>query len=603
MTSHSSPHAARLELLRARLAQDGLDGFVVPRTDEHQGEYVPPRAQRLAWISGFTGSAGLAVVLADKAALFVDGRYTVQAAQQSDAALFQPCHLGEEPPDGWVAGNLPKGGRLGLDPWLSSRNEVERFRRAAAQAGGTLVLVEQNPLDAVWPDQPAAPAEPVRPQPLEFAGRGSQEKRAEIGAALAHHGLAAAVLTLPDSIAWLLNVRGHDVERNPFALSFALLTQDGGVLWLIEPSKLTAEVREALDPGVEIRPPAGFGAALDALAGQRVLVDPASAPAWVFQRLADAGAKVVEGDDPCQLPKAAKNAVEQAGARNAHRRDGAAVTRFLAWFAAEAPRGELTEMACAERLEAFRREDNLLRDLSFDTIAGSGPNGALPHYRVSAESDRRLQPGDLMVLDSGGQYLDGTTDITRTLLVGEASPEARDRYTRVLQGHIALATTRFPRGTTGSQLDAIARRPLWQAGLDYDHGTGHGVGSFLSVHEGPQRISKVANRTALLPGMILSNEPGYYKAGAYGIRIENLVIVVESAPGAGVAAEDRPMLGFDTITLAPIEKRLIEPRLLSPAEVAWLDAYHALVETELGPKLEGAARAFLAEACKPLGVA
>ena len=603
MTTQDRPQAARLERLRRRLAEQGLDGFVVPRADEHQGEYVPARAQRLAWLTGFTGSAGMAVVLADKAALFVDGRYTFQAAQQSDPALFEPCHLAERPPGEWIAENLPKGGRLGVDPWLASRQELERFRRAAERAGGSVVAVDENPLDAVWSDQPPPPGGAVVLQPPEFAGRSSAEKRREIGAALGRAGAEAAVLTLPDSINWLLNVRGSDLERTPFALSFAVLRQDGAVTWLIEPRKLSDAVRAELQDGVEVRPPADFGAVLDGLTGRRVLVDPASAPAWVFDRLGAAGATVVEGDDPCQLPKAAKNAVEQAGARNAHRRDGAALTRFLAWFAAEAPQGGLTELDCAAKLESVRREDNLLRDLSFDTIAGSGPNGALPHYRVTEDSNRRLQPGDLMVLDSGGQYLDGTTDVTRTLLVGEASPEARDRYTRVLQGHIALATTRFPKGTSGSQLDAIARRPLWPAGLDYDHGTGHGVGSFLSVHEGPQRISKMPNRVALLPGMILSNEPGYYKEGAFGIRIENLVLVVESRPGAGVAAEDRPMLGFESLTLAPIEKRLIEPKLLSAEEIAWLDAYHALVEAELGPLLQGEARTFLAEACKPLGVA
>jgi len=598
MTAPTSPQAARLALLRAELARQGLAGFVVPRTDEHQGEYVPARAQRLAWLTGFTGSAGLAVVLADKAALFVDGRYTVQAAQQVDPALFELRHLTDEPPDAWIARNLPVKGRLALDPWLSSKSEAERLRAAAARAGGSLLLVEHNPLDRVWEDQPPPPAMPVRLHPLEFAGRSAEEKRAELAAGLRERGLAAAVLTLPDSIAWLLNVRGQDVERNPFPLSFALLKSDGAVVWFVAASKLTPELRGALGPGVTFEPPEALGDALAALQGERVLVDPASAPAWIFERLAAAGAKLVEGDDPCQLPKAAKNAVEQAGTRAAHRRDGAAVTRFLGWFARETRAGRaVSELDCAEKLEAFRRAGNLLQDLSFETIAGSGPNGAVVHYRATPESNRVLQSGELLVLDSGGQYLDGTTDITRTLAIGRPGAEERDRYTRVLQGHIALATTRFPKGTTGSQLDAIARRPLWLAGLDYDHGTGHGVGSYLSVHEGPQRISKVPNRVALLPGMILSNEPGYYKAGHYGIRIENLVLVVETPTAVG---EDRPMLGFETLTLAPIEKRLIEPRLLSDDEIVWLDAYHARVEAELGPRLEGAERDFLAEACKPL---
>ncbi len=602
MTAQGSPFAARLALVRAQLARQGLAGIVVPRTDEHQGEYVPPRAQRLAWISGFTGSAGLAVVLADKAAVFVDGRYTMQVRAQVDGALYDYCHLADQPPEAWIEANLPTGGRLGLDPWLHSRDQVQRLAAAAERAGGSLQLVEQNPVDAAWVEQPAPPQAPVRPHPLEFAGRASTDKRAEIAASLRRRGLAVAVLSLPDSIAWLLNVRGNDVEHTPFPLSFALLAADGGVTWFIDAAKLLPETRAALDAQVTIAAPADFGPALDALKDQRVLVDPGSAPDWVFERLAAAGARAVEGEDPCQLPKAVKNPVEQAGTRAAHRRDGLAVSRFLAWFQAQQGRDDLTELACSDHLESLRREGNLFQDLSFDTIAGSGPHGAVVHYRATEESNRVLRPGELMVLDSGAQYLDGTTDITRTLAFGTPDAEQRDRFTRVLQGHIQLATTRFPVGTTGSQLDAIARRPLWLAGLDYDHGTGHGVGSYLSVHEGPQRISKLANRVALQPGMILSNEPGYYKNGAYGIRVENLVLVVPSpaAPGAGGASEERTMLGFETITLAPIEKRLIEKALLSADEIAWLDAYHALVEAELGRGLEGAERAWLAEACRPL---
>ena len=596
MTAADKPHAARLALLRQRLARDGLAGLVIPRGDEHQGEYVPPRAERLAWLTGFTGSAGEAVVLADKAAVFVDGRYTEQAKEQVDEALFERRDLIEEPPEHYIKKHLPQGGKLGIDPWLFSKQQADRLQRAAEAAGGSLVPVEPSPLDAVWEDQPAPPAQPIKPHPLEFAGETSAAKRARIGKALAELGADATVLTLPDSIAWFLNVRGSDVERTPFPLSFAIVEREGRVLWFVSPKKLGPAVRQHLDPEVEFRSPEDFPAALDALKSKRVLLDPAKAPLWLFERLKAAGATVIEGDDPCQLPKAAKNAVEQEGARNAHRRDGVAVTRFLAWFDKAAAQG-ITESECARRLETFRREGNLFQDLSFDTITGSGANGALPHYRVTQQSDRVLQPGDLMVLDSGGQYLDGTTDITRTLVVGKPAAEERDRYTRVLQGHIALATTRFPKGTSGSQLDAIARRPLWLAGLDYDHGTGHGVGSYLSVHEGPQRISKALNRVALLPGMILSNEPGYYKSGRYGIRIENLVLVVETPTAVG---EDRPMLGFETLTLAPIEKRLLEPRLLSDDEIAWLDAYHARVEAALGPQLQGAERAFLAEACKPL---
>jgi Xaa-Pro aminopeptidase len=596
MTAADKPHAARLALLRQRLAKEGLAGLVIPRGDEHQGEYVPPRAERLAWLTGFTGSAGEAVVLADRAAIFVDGRYTEQAREQVDPTLFEHRHQSEQPIEDYIKRHLPEGGRLGIDPWLFSKDQAQRLKRAAEAAGGSLAPVEPSPLDAVWEDQPAAPAEPIKPHPIEFAGETSAAKRASIGKALADLGADVTVLTLPDSIAWLLNVRGSDVQRNPFPLSFAILERDGRVTWFVSAKKLGSAARESLDAAVETRAPEDFAATLDSLKGKRVLIDPATAPLWLFERLKAAGATVIEGSDPCQLPKAAKNAIEQEGARNAHRRDGVAVTRFLSWFAKAAPTG-ITESQCAVELEKFRRQGNLFQDLSFDTITGSGANGALPHYRVSEQSDRRLQPGDLMVLDSGGQYLDGTTDITRTLVVGKPAAEERDRYTRVLQGHIALATTRFPKGTSGSQLDAIARRPLWLAGLDYDHGTGHGVGSYLSVHEGPQRISKAPNRVALLPGMILSNEPGYYKAGRYGIRIENLVLVVETPTAAG---EDRPMLGFETLTLAPIEKRLIEPRVLSDDEIAWLDAYHARVEAELGPQLQGEDRAFLAEACKPL---
>ena len=596
MTAAEKPQAARLALLRQRLAKDGLAGLVIPRGDEHQGEYVPARAERLAWLTGFTGSAGEAIVLADRAAVFVDGRYTEQARDQLDPALFEHRHISDQPEEEYIKAYLPKGGKLAIDPWLFSRDQAQRLARAAEAAGGSLVPVEPSPLDAVWQDQPAAPTQPIKPHPIEFAGEASAAKRARIGKALGEAGADAAVLTLPDSIAWLLNVRGSDVQRNPFPLSFAIVRRDGGVTWFVSPQKLGPAVRESLDGAVETKAPEAFPAALDGLKGKRVLLDPATGPLWLFERVKAADATVIEGADPCQLPKAAKNPVEQEGARNAHRRDGVAVTRFLSWFAKAAPNG-VSESQCAVELEGFRRQGNLFQDLSFDTITGSGANGALPHYRVTEASDRVLRQGDLMVLDSGGQYLDGTTDITRTLVVGKAPAEERDRYTRVLQGHIALATTRFPRGTTGSHLDAIARRPLWLAGLDYDHGTGHGVGSYLSVHEGPQRISKALNRVALLPGMILSNEPGYYKAGRYGIRIENLVLVVETPAAVG---EDRPMLGFETLTMAPIEKRLIEPRLLSDDEIAWLDAYHARVEAALGPSLEGEDRAFLAEACKPL---
>ncbi|MDJ0946014.1 MAG: aminopeptidase P family protein [Kiloniellales bacterium] len=596
-------HAARLADLRAELAHRGLQGFLVPRSDEHQGEYVPARAQRLAWLTGFTGSAGAALVLAEKAAVFVDGRYTLQVRQQVDTALFDPVHLAEQSPADWIAENLKAGEKLGYDPWLHSESQVKGLRAAAEKAGASLVPCDGNPLDAVWRGQPAPPLAPVRPHDLAYAGQATAEKRAQIGAEIEGRGAEAAVLTLPDSIAWLLNVRGGDVTHTPFALSFAILRADGGTAWYIDDRKLTTATRRHLGNTVAVEPPEVFGPALEALgkAGAKVTLDPASAPDWAFERLRSSGAKVIPGPDPCLLPKARKNEVEIAGARAAHLRDGAAVTRFLAWLAAEAParagRDPVTETEAAERLAAFRRRNEEFRDLSFDTISGAGPNGAIVHYRVDETSNRALGAGELYLVDSGAQYPDGTTDVTRTLAVGAPSEEMRERFTRVLKGHIAIATARFPKGTTGSQLDTLARRPLWEAGLDFDHGTGHGVGSYLSVHEGPQRISKAPNPVPLEPGMIVSNEPGYYKEGAYGIRIENLVTVV---PLSAPPESEREILGFETLTLAPIDRNLIDGRLLDDAEVAWLDAYHTRVREALTPQLEPETAAWLAAATAPL---
>lgn len=608
----STEMAARLAALRAELARRGLDGFVVPRADEHQGEYVAAASERLAWLTGFTGSAGAAVVLSARAAVFVDGRYTLQVRDQVDGACFDTRHLIEEPPAAWIEANLESGGKLGFDAWLHSERQMERLRKAAEAAGGTLVAVDDNPLDAVWTGRPPPPRAPILPHPLEFAGRASADKRAELAGELAAKELAATVLTLPDSIAWLLNLRGGDVPCTPLPLSFALLRADATVDWFVAPEKLGSELKAHLGNEVGLYEPGALGPALDALgaAGAKVLADPDSAAAWVFTRLRAAGAEVVAGADPCQLPKARKNAVELDGTRAAHRRDGLALTRFLAWLAREAParaRGqELGEVEVAERLHALRAEDGLFRDLSFDTIAGAGANGAIVHYRAEAASQGRLRRGELFLLDSGGQYPDGTTDVTRTLAIGEPSAEMRDRFTRVLKGHIALATARFPRGTSGSQLDVLARQHLWQAGLDYDHGTGHGVGSYLNVHEGPQRISKVPNRVALEPGMIVSNEPGYYKTGAYGIRIENLVAVVESevmeaGEDGPEDVEGRAMLAFETLTLAPIDRNLIAPDLLSPEETAWLDAYHARVRGAHHDNLDPETAAWLDAATRPLG--
>jgi len=565
------PRASRLALLREKLNAVGLAGFVVPRADEHQGEYVPLRGQRLAWLTGFTGSAGLAIVLAKRAALFVDGRYTLQAAAQVDRAAFEIHHLIDEPPTQWLGAAIAPAAAIGYDPWLHTPQEVERFRAAAERAGATLRAVADNPLDRVWAGRPAAPLAPVFAQPENFAGESAAAKRSRIGQALAAEGVAAAVLTMPESIAWLLNIRGGDVPHTPLPLSFAIVKQDGGVTLFIDRRKLTPGLDRHLGNAVTIEAPDRLGRALDVLAksGERVQVDPATAASWVFDRLAAAGGQIHRAADPCLLPKACKNPVELDGTRAAHRRDGAAVSRFLAWLAREAPKGELREIAASDRLEAFRKEGQYFRDLSFPTISGAGSNGAIVHYRASAETERRLAPGTLYLLDSGAQYTDGTTDITRTVAIGRPSPEMRENFTRVLKGHIALATARFPKGTTGTHLDGFARRALWQVGLDYDHGTGHGVGSYLSVHEGPQRISKAPNMQPLLPGMIVSNEPGYYKTGAYGIRIENL-IVVQPDPGAA----EREMLSFETITLAPIDRALVVrdviTPLVDPQTASWL---------------------------------
>jgi Xaa-Pro aminopeptidase len=596
------PRHARLDLLREELARRRIDGFIVPRADEHQGEYVPSCGQRLAWLTGFTGSAGMAIVLKDRAALFVDGRYTLQAAAQADTGLFEIRHLVDEPPAKWLAAALAKDIAVGYDPWLHTPQEVERLKAGAARAGGSLAAVDSNPVDRVWPGRPPTPLAPVVPHPERFAGESAAQKRARLGRALAGEGVAAAVLTMPESIAWLLNIRGGDVPHTPLPLSFALLGDDGGVTLFIDRRKLMPGLERHLGNQVAIAEPARFGPALDALAqsGRRVQVDPATAASWVFDRVIAAGGQLHRAADPCLLPKACKNPVELDGTRAAHRRDGAALTRFLAWLAQEAPRGHLREIAASDRLEALRREGDLFRDLSFPTISGAGSNGAIVHYRATPDSEKRLEPGNLYLLDSGAQYLDGTTDITRTVAIGPPSPEMRDRFTRVLKGHIALATAHFPKGTTGTQLDAFARRALWEQGLDYDHGTGHGVGSYLGVHEGPQRISKAPNMQPLLSGMIVSNEPGYYKTGAYGIRIENLVVVQKLANGAG-KADGRDMLGFETLSLAPIDRALIDRDLLDAGEIAWLDAYHARVCETLGPLVDPDTAQWLEQATAPLG--
>ena len=592
--------AERLAAFRAELKRRRLHGFIVPRGDEHLGEYIPPRAERLAWLTGFTGSAGVAVVLRQGAAIFVDGRYTLQVTREVDGALIEARHLTEQPAAEWIAGHLPAKARLGYDPWLHTANEAARVAAACRKAGGKLVAVDGNPVDAVWPDQPPPPRAPLFPHDERYAGRTSADKRSQVAETLAAERVDAAVLSDPASIAWLLNVRGGDVPFTPLPLAFAVIGADSRVELFLDRRKVTAAVAGHLGNGVRVADADAFRPALERLGaeGRSVRVDPDGTPEWVCDRLWRAGATLSPGSDPCALPRARKNPVELNGARAAHRRDGVALVRFLAWLAAEAPTGGVGEIAAARRLEALRGEHDLFRGPSFPTISAAGPNGAIVHYRVDATSDRRLQQGSLYLVDSGGQYPDGTTDVTRTVAVGQPTAEMRDRFTRVLKGHIAVATAVFPKGTTGPQLDPLARQALWQAGLDYDHGTGHGVGSFLGVHEGPQRISKQPNRFPLEPGMIVSNEPGYYRTGAYGIRIENLVAVTEAPPPSGAEKE---MLGFETLTLAPIDLSLVEPALLTAGETAWLDAYHARVRDSLSPLLDPATAGWLEAATRAIG--
>ncbi|MAU59902.1 aminopeptidase P family protein [Parvibaculum sp.] len=588
----------RAAKLREELRRRGLDGFLIPRADEHQGEYVPPHAERLRWLTGFNGSAGMAIVLKDKAAIFVDGRYTLQVRGQVDLDTFEAKHLMEEPPTRWIEENLPKGAKLAYDPWLHTIDAVARLRAAAERAGGTLVPVDTNPLDAVWDDQPEPPVAKVNPHGLEYAGEPAAEKIRRIAADLMVSDADTAVLTMPDSIAWLFNIRGQDVPHTPLPLSFALLHEDGHAELFIDERKLDDAARAHLGNIVTVHPREALGGRLDELgqAKKTVLVDPATCASWIDARLKAAGAEVKRGTDPCELPKAIKNEAEVAGTRAAHLRDGQALTKFLKWVGTEAPKGGVTEIDAAKRLEAFRAETGKLKDVSFDTISGAGANGAIVHYRVTEATNRPLNSGELFLVDSGAQYMDGTTDVTRTIAIGTPGAEERDRFTRVLKGHIGIATARFPEGTSGAQLDAFARMALWKAGLDYDHGTGHGVGSYLSVHEGPQRISKMGH-VPLRAGMIVSNEPGYYKTGGYGIRIENLVVVTPPAP---VEGGERMMMGFETLTLAPIDLALVERRLLTDEEADWLNAYHARVRAALSPGLDAETKAWLEEATRAI---
>ncbi|MBR0700016.1 aminopeptidase P family protein [Bradyrhizobium sp. 62B] len=588
---------ARLAALREELARRKLAGFVVPRADQQQNEYVPPSEERLAWLTGFTGSAGFAVVLAQEAALFVDGRYTLQAAKQVDAKAWAVESLIDPPPESWVSAHLKAGDRLGFDPWLHTFAAAERLSAACAKAGAELVAVDSNPIDAIWQDRPQPPLAPVAVHGPQHAGVTEAEKLTQIRSEIGKLGVDALVLSDSHAVAWTFNIRGADVAHTPLPLSYALVPKDGRPTIFIDSRKLSNLTRDHLEQSADVREPDAMAPTLMALAkgGGSIALDGATAADALSRLIAAAGGKPLRGSDPIALLKAVKNPIEIKGTKTAHVRDAVALARFLAWVDREAPSGKLTEIDAVEALETFRRDTGALKDVSFPTISGTGPNGAIVHYRVTRKSNRRIAPGDLLLIDSGAQYEDGTTDVTRTMTVGEPTDEMRDRFTRVLRGHIAIARAIFPDGTTGAQLDTLARQYLWAAGVDFEHGTGHGVGSYLSVHEGPARISKLGT-TPLKRGMILSNEPGYYKTDGFGIRIENLELVV----AADIKGAEKPMNAFETLTLAPIDRRLIDVAMLSKDELDWLNAYHARVRAEVRPALDEATRGWLDQATAEL---
>lgn len=588
---------ANLPALRQVLADRGIDGVFIPHEDAYQNEYLPDANERLAWVTGFTGSAGAAFVFTDRAVLFIDGRYTIQAGEQVPGELIDLEGLPEPGPFGWLSGQSLEGKTLGYDPRLMTPNAVSKLCKAGERAGARIKPLDINPVDTAWTDRPPLPGAPVTAHPLEVAGMSSPDKRATLAKTLKEQGAEAAVITSPASIAWLFNIRGGDVACSPLALSRAIQKSDGTAELYIAPDKLDDSVRAHLGNEVGVYDETEIAEGLARLAGISVSLDPDAASAWFFDQLETAGAKILRRPDPAALPRARKNAAEIAGTTRAHERDGVAVTRFLHWLAHDGQSGDVTEIDAAEKLESLREALGGLKDLSFQTISGAGPNGALPHYRVNTQSNRRLEPGSLYLVDSGGQYIDGTTDVTRTVAIGEPSGEMRRHYTLVLKGHIALAEVRFPPGTTGTHLDTLARHALWQAGLDYDHGTGHGVGVYLGVHEGPQRIARAWNDTPLMPGMIVSNEPGYYRPGAYGIRIENLQYVTEAQE---IPGGERAMHGFENLTLAPLARDLIDPGLLSPTEHIWVDRYHETVLARVGPQLPGDVADWLEAACAPL---
>ena len=590
---------SRVALLRAQLKKQNLDGFWVPHTDEHQSEYLPPHAERLYWLTGFSGSAGAAIVLAKRAAIFTDGRYTIQIAEQVDARIFKIQHLVEHPPLKWLKKNLKKGQRLGFDPHLHSQTSAEQLNRVCKQLGARLIAVKSNPIDAVWSDQPARPHGKVIVHPLKFSGEPATKKLSRIARVLREKGEDAMIITLADSLCWAFNIRGSDVAHTPVVLGHAIIKARGKPEIFLNPNKVSGRARSYLEKIAILKSDDSLAAALDRLGKDKktVRLDAQTASFAIYDRLKKARATIVNAQDPVIALKAIKNKTEIEGARTAHIRDAAAYCRFLMWLDSQKSANSLNEISVARKLEEFRHDTGQLRDISFDTISAFGPNGAICHYRVTEASNLTFKKNTLFLIDSGAQYLDGTTDITRTIAIGRASAEMVKNFTLVLKGHIALAQAIFPPGTTGSNLDVLARAPLWARGLDFDHGTGHGVGSYLSVHEGPQRISKAPSWVSLKPGMILSNEPGYYKAGHYGIRIENLVVVteLEKIPGG-----DQNMLGFETISWAPIDRSLINTKLLTPSELKWLNHYHAKVYAKTSPGLERKEKAWLKQACARL---
>ncbi|MEJ2623396.1 MAG: aminopeptidase P family protein [Pseudolabrys sp.] len=594
--SERAESAGRVAALRAELARRGLDGLVAARADRQQNEYLPPGEERLAWLTGFTGSAGAAVVLTERAAIFVDGRYTVQADAQVDKAVFAIEHLVETPPAQWLETHLAAGAKVGYDPWLHTTEGADRLRKACANAGAELVAVDDNPIDALWSDRPAPPSAPVKLHDIKFAGESAADKLRRIQAEVAKARADVLVVSDPQNVAWAFNVRGSDIAHTPLALAFAVVPREDKPALYVDQAKLDNAVRAALADVADVRSEDNLERDLAQMSGKSVRLDQATAADALTRLIGAHGGKALRGADPITLMKAVKNHTEILGSRAAHQRDGAALARFLAWFAREAPTAKLTEIDAVAALESFRRDTGLLKDVSFPTIAGAGPNGAIVHYHVTRESNRTIEMNELFLIDSGAQYEDGTTDVTRTIAVGTPSDEMRDRFTRVLKGHIAIATAEFPEGTSGAQLDPLARISLWQAGLDFDHGTGHGVGSYLSVHEGPARISKLGH-VPLRRGMILSNEPGYYKAAAYGIRTENLVLTIAAPEPEGA---EKPLNAFETLTLAPIDRTLIDTRMLTAKERHWLDSYHARVCETIGPLVDDDTRKWLEKATRPM---